>query len=291
MPNQKRLDAFAGILNDLINLGSIAASRLSSRLRQKCQPLLDGGVLQEEKSGAGRAISVVNKGALETFAKKQYPAGLFGEESFESSRRGQSIEQFRDSKKKSGLDFEFLVYRQISGILRVGDSEHEGRMGRHGLDALVLHDNRIEYPWPEFSGNVATVENPTVLLHFPWRYHNIGLAILASGRISTRMINWLASEPMSAITLTHFGDYDPVGLSEFVRLGAKLRSRVDLYIPDHIEDLFKLYGNPELLTKSANLLQKLSKNPNSVVQRILELMREFGGVEHESVFLPIRTDQ
>lgn len=285
MPNQKRLDAFAGILNDLINLGSIAASRLSSKLRQKCLPLLDGGVLKEEKSGAGRVISVVNKDALETFAKKQYPAGLFGEQSFESSRRGQSIEQFRDSKTKGGLDFEFLVYRQISGTLRIGDFEQSGHIAPHGFSSAVLHDDRIAYPWPEFSGNVATVENPTVLLRFPWKDHDIDLAILTSGRTSTRMIDWLASDAMNGSTITHFGDYDPVGLSEFVRLKAKLDCRVDLYVPDHIEALFRRYGNPALLTKSAKLLQGLAKNRHPDVQRILELMREYGGLEHESILL------
>lgn len=285
MPNQKQLDAFAALLNDLINRGSVAASRLSGLLKHKCQPLLDGGVLKEEKSGAGRVIRVINKNALAAFSQRHYPAGLFGEQSLETSRRTQSIEQYRDSKTKSGLDFEFLVYRQVSGTLRIGDHECSDNVTPHGFSSAVLHDDRIAYPWPEFSGNVATVENPTVLLHFPWKDHDINLAILTSGRASTRLVDWLASNAMNASVITHFGDYDPVGLSEFIRLYAKLGDRVNLYIPDHIEALFSRYGNPTLLTKSAKLLQRLSKSNHPDVQRILEYFRVYGGLEHETILL------
>lgn len=285
MPIMKPLDPFASILHDLIATGAVASSRLSAKLRKKCMPLLDAGVLEEAKSGAGKAIRVLNIDALESFAKKNYPAGLSGEESREPSRRGQSIEQFRDSKVKAGLDFEFLRYRLIAKPFQVGNITQEADHLPNGFGCTVLHDDRTAYPWPIFSGHVATVENPTVLLRLPWKEYGIDLAVLASGRASTRMIDWLASDAMSGATITHFGDYDPVGLSEFLRIEKQLGERVGLFIPTDIEALFRKYGNPALLTKSAVLLKKLAKSQNKDVQRILTLTREHGGLEHESIVL------
>lgn len=285
MPNIKPLDPFASILHDLLKAGTVASSRLSTKLRHKCMPLLDAGVIEEVKSGAGRAIRAVKLDALESFAKKCYPAGLSGEESREPSRRGQSVEQFRDSKAKAGLDFEFLRYRLIAKTYQVGNITQEGDHLPNGFGCTILHNDQTVYPWPIFSGHVATVENPTVLLRFPWKQYGIDLAVLTSGRASTRMIDWLASDAMSGTTITHFGDYDPVGLSEFLRIEKQLGERASLYIPTHIEALFRKYGNPALLTKSAALLQKLSKSQNKDVQRILALTREHGGLEHESIVL------
>lgn len=285
MPNMKPLDPFASILHDLTATGAVASSRLSTKLRQKCMPLLDAGVIEEIKSGAGRAIRVVKIDALESFAKKCYPAGLSGEESREPSRRGQSVEQFRDSKAKAGLDFEFLRYRLIARPFQVGNITQEGDHLPDGFGCTVLHDDRTAHPWPVFSGHVATVENPTVLLRFPWKQYGIDLAVLTSGRASTRMINWLASDAMGGSTVTHFGDYDPVGLSEFIRLERQLGKRATLFIPGDIEDLFRKYGNPALLTKSATLLQNLSTSQNRDIHRILALTREHGGLEHESIIL------
>lgn len=281
----KPLDPFASILHDLIATGSVASSRLSAKLWKKCMPLLDAGVIEEAKSGAGKAIRVLKIDTLESFAKKNYPAGLSGEESREPSRRGQSVEQFRDSKAKPGLDFEFLRYRLIARPFQVGNITQEADHLPDGFGCTVLHNDRTAHPWPIFSGHVATVENPTVLLRLPWKEHGIDLAVLTSGRASTRMINWLASDAMSGATITHFGDYDPVGLSEFLRIEKQLGERANLFIPTDIEALFRKYGNPALLTKSATLLQKLFKSQNKDVQGVLSQMREHGGLEHESIML------
>lgn len=281
----KPLDSFASILHDLIVTGSVRSSRLSTQLRKKCASLFDAGVIEEARSGAGKAIRVLKIDALERFAKSNYPAGLSGEESREPSRRGQSVEQFRNSKAKAGLDFEFLRYRLIAKPFQVGTITQEADQLPDGFGCAILHDDRTAHPWPIFSGHVATVENPTVLLRLPWKEYGIDLAVLTSGRASTRLIDWLASDAMSGATITHFGDYDPVGLSEFLRIEKQLGERASLYIPTDIEALFRKYGNPALLTKSAALLQKLSKSQNKDVQKILLLTREHGGLEHESIVL------
>lgn len=287
MHKPKPLDSLASVLHELITHGQVASSRLSGKLRSKCQPLIDGSILKEEKSGAGRSVRVANADSLIAFAHKIYPSGLFGENSLEKSRRGQSLEQYRDTKSISGLGFELFVYRHLAGNLSVGDAELSSLNAPHGLGSAVLHDDRKTYPWPEFSGHIATVENPTVLLGFPWKDHNVDLAILTSGRMSNRMISWLACDAMARSTITHFGDYDPVGLSEFDRLYATLGNRVNLYIPDNLELLFRRYGSPSLQAKSANLLHQLSKSKHPDILLVLELSRKYGGLEQEALLLEV----
>jgi hypothetical protein len=61
---------------------------------------------------------------------------------------------------------------------------------------------------------------------------------------------------------------------------------VDLYIPDDIEALFASYGKHELLEKSPQILARLRKHPESIVQRVVKLMDIYGvGLEQEILLI------
>jgi len=83
-----------------------------------------------------------------------------------------------------------------------------------GVACLLLKEDdywRIET-------DIAIVENLEVFLHFEKLHSRQVVALYAGGRLSSRALNWLASNVMSGALLLHCGDYDPVGLDEFLRL-------------------------------------------------------------------------
>lgn len=283
------LDAFAGLLADLSSAGAVPASRVSTKAKERLTPLFAAEVLVETRAGAGRRIEVRTPETLAQFIARHYPAGLFADSAADDGfdRRTRALSQHRDTKALGGLDFEVVEYR-LAGVvpLLIGGAA-VGRSGVCGdLGAFVLYDARPADREVGFAGVVATVENPTVFIRHDWAAAGVDLAIATYGRMSRRLIDWLASASMRDSAVVHYGDYDPVGLGEFCRLEAALGDRADLFIPAGIERLFSKYSDRELLSRSAGLLPALQQSRHDGVQRLLRLMAEFGGaLEHEALLI------
>lgn len=283
------LDAFAGLLADLSSAGAVPASRVSARSKERLRPLFAADVLVEMRAGAGRRVEVRNPETLAQFIARHYPAGLFDDLAADEGldRRTRALSRHRDTKALGGLDFEVVEYRLAGAVPLIVGGAVVGRSGVCGdLGAFVLYDARPADREVGFAGVVATVENPTVLIRHDWTAAGVDLAIATYGRMSRRLIDWLASESMRDAQVVHYGDYDPVGLGEFCRLDAALGRRASLFIPDSIERLFSQYSDRELLSRSAGLLPALQQSRNEGVQRLLRLMAEFGGaLEHEALLI------
>lgn len=291
---QMPLDAFASLLADLTVNGAVPASRVTNKAREHLTPLFSANVLVEVRAGAGRRVEVRDANTLSRFVARHYPAGLFGDAAPVEGidRRTQALARYRDSKALGGLDFEIVEYR-LSGVsplviggAPVGCSDANGSLG-----AFVLYETRGADREIQFSGVVATVENPTVFIRYDWTVTGVDLAIATYGRMSRRLVDWLASESMRDTRVIHFGDYDPVGLSEFCRLDAVLGDRCSLFVPEQIEQLFLNYSDRELLSRSAGLLSALHQSRHTSVWRVLRLMAEYGGaLEHEALLIAERTE-
>jgi hypothetical protein len=132
------------------------------------------------------------------------------------------------------------------------------------------------------------VENPAAFIHFERANIPADLAIYGGGRASSGLLEWLAKNNDAAFHLIHLPDYDPVGLSEFIRLRGRLGSRVSLHLPKDLRKYFERYSNPALLQppRSRVLLGKLRASANPEVREVLHLIEEFNaGLEQECLFL------
>lgn len=274
-------DAFASILIRLCEEGSIPASRLSERSRSRLLSLFDSGVLSEEKSGAGRRVVVKSKAHLLGYVETEYPSGLEADPA-SFSTRADGIMAFRDSKRISTPVQEPVLLRAFEGVcLRSGSIVLPAAdlTSRFGLAAFLLDDT------PSFGsdGPVATVENAELFNRFEKLQTGIGLAIYTAGRISGRMLGWLASEGMSRCAITHYGDWDPVGLDEYLRIRKACPGRTSLFVPDDFEILLQRFGKRELLAGSNSvLLPRLASSDDEIVRRLVELMRRHNaGLEQE----------
>ena len=153
---------------------------------------------------------------------------------------------------------------------------------KYGVAAFLLR----EAPFWGCGGTVAIVENLEPFLCFEKMNVAADAAVHAGGKMSGRMLAWFASAEMSKCSFLHCGDYDPVGIDEYLRLKEACGARVKLHIPANIEDLFKKYGKRELLTDSEAVLRRLraAKDPDAL--RIIEQMNAFNtGLEQEILLL------
>jgi hypothetical protein len=153
-----------------------------------------------------------------------------------------------------------------------------------GVAALCLDGRQ----W-EFTGLMAIVENLEVFWNFEKLETGAQLAVYAQGRLSGRILNWLSSPAMAQARIIHCGDYDPVGLDEYLRLKAACPERAKLYLPPSLEALMSRYGKRELLSGSnAAILVRLRKTEDSEVRRVVELIDRYGvGLEQEALLLKV----
>ncbi|MEX2671414.1 MAG: Wadjet anti-phage system protein JetD domain-containing protein [Phycisphaeraceae bacterium] len=148
-----------------------------------------------------------------------------------------------------------------------------------GGAALLLDDERT---W-QFAGTVAVVENAEAF----WRHHrvlNVDLAIYTAGRMSSRrLLAWLSSNVMSDCSYLHWGDYDPVGAAEYLRLCEACPGRVQMHLPNNLDALVARYGKRELLVDQLDTLRHVRHfTADAVIAQLVDIWdRRQRGLEQE----------
>lgn len=278
------VNALADKLLLLVAQGSLAASRLTDGDRTRLQSLFETGVLAMERGGAGKKVVVKNRQALDAFVLRSYPSGLQGcGETL--SPRSRAVAHLRDSKKAREAGPFIMLLRGFNNCeLRSGE---EGLMVAHWTELAGVASLCLDGRQWGFGGVMAIVENLEVFWNFEKLKTGAQLAVYAQGRLSGRILNWLASPAMAQTRIIHCGDYDPVGLDEYLRVKTACPGRVCLYLPANLEDLLFRYGKRELLLGSNSaILARLRKTEDQEVRRIVELIDRYGvGLEQEVLLL------
>ena len=275
-------DSLAKHLSTLLQGKRVPASTISARDREKLQSLFVTEVLEEVRIGGGRSVKLYDKPALLAYVEKYYPSGLEKNIELKGSPRSNAIAQLRDAKKISVTDGEILS-------LRAGGSvdilSRNGRMlplvewcNLADVAAVRLDDDS---QWTG-SGVMAIVENLEVFLHFEKIRFETDLIYYAAGRLSERVLRWLSSPGMKPCRIVHFGDYDPVGIDEYLRLKKACPGRVEMYVPGDLETLLSQYGKPALLENSKAILSRLRMEKDETARYLVSLMDRYNcGLEQE----------
>ena len=278
------VDALAEKLETLLLQGALPASRLGRGDRTRLQALFDAGVLQQVRSGAGLRVVVQQPATLRAFAEKTYPSGLRCEGDALPAR-ARAVAQLRDSKKGKGRCPATVLLRGFGGCRLAADSTTlavADWTAQAGVAAVAL--DRIVH-WG-FSGTLAIVENLELFWNIEQISPEVELALYAQGRLTQRLLKWLASPSMQSARVMHFGDFDPVGLDEYLRLKQACPERSALYRPDNLEDLFRKYSKPRLLTDNTAIMNRLRKVDDPEVSSIVKLIDRFGGgLEQEALLI------
>jgi hypothetical protein len=135
----------------------------------------------------------------------------------------------------------------------------------------------------EFAGNVAVVENADAFWKHELVLPDADLAILASGNMSRRLLTWLASPAMAQCHVTHWGDYDPVGVCQYLRLADACPGRVETHAPAEVDELLPRFGKRELVTRQPQFLDRLRRRTSDRhVSRMVDLFDRYRrGLEQE----------
>jgi len=258
----------AGLTN-LLHESGMARSSCGAALLQTIQPLLDAGVVAEERSGGGRRLAVRDKAALRRFVQRDFPNSAAGQD---HTSRAAGVARFRDSKTFPSDTPEILSVRAWAEDALLKDGEPAGAARatfRHGVFSFLLNNHYL------LRGPCALVENPAVFSQFERLRLPVGLVICSGrGSASGRLMDWLGANDAPDFSLLHLPDYDPVGMVEFTRLRARLGARVRLHLPEDLGERFARFSNRSLLDKTKNraMLAGLRKTGLPEVRRVVSLI-------------------
>lgn len=278
-----KTDPFAAVLAELCAKGSVPASRLKAkRTRIRFQTLLDSGVVVMERMGAGQRCRVRHRQGLDAFIRAQFPSGLHPPLSSSLMPRNRSVQYTKDAHGAKSSRLPVFV-RGFQGARLTWDDQVlpvADLTSLAGGAGFCLDRNTR---W-SFSGLVVTVENSEVLFCIEKIVPMAGLAVYAGGRLSNLVLEWLGSEAMEGSLFVHSGDYDPVGLQDYLRLKEACPGRVSLYAPDNLEALFARYARQERLDDQSGVLATIRVCDDREVRNILKLMDRYnGGVDQEAL--------
>ena len=278
------IDTVAERLIRLLDVGFLAASEFSDRSRQKMRYLFDAGFLEEEACGGGFRVCLRDRVGVERWIRSVYPSGLHGSGQDLPPRAG-GVANFRNSKRGGGIGASLVFLRGFFEIiLRRGDLVMDvvSLTAAHEVVGCCVRDSD---PW-SFSGRVLIVENGEVFLHAEDMLPLANMAIFASGCLSDRVIRWLAS--MSGVSVIHAGDYDPIGLWDYLRLKQAMPGRVELYVPSDLEKRIVKFGNRKILEDSEDRMIAVRRCADEAVLSVLSIIDRHGlGLEQESLLLDV----
>ncbi|MBI3130316.1 MAG: hypothetical protein HYZ13_03065 [Acidobacteria bacterium] len=119
----------------------------------------------------------------------------------------------------------------------------------------------------------------------------VDAVIYTQGKLSGRVLDWLSSNTMADIQVLHLGDYDPVGLREYIRLRAALGARARIFLPPGLGKLFDDFASSKIMAKDGNqrelmTLVRMAMKLPADAQEVLEHIRRTNcGLEQEAFFL------
>ncbi len=275
-------DAFARLLRRLMEDGQMPRSQFAARSLKELRSLFDAGVLSQARSGGGLVIEVRDPETLATFYRKRYPSDG---KTLVGPPRALAVGMLRNAKRVSRTNMEPVLVRAINPVLcsRNGvPCDIQEATNQTGAACLILESGRF---W-SLTASIAIVENLECFLHFEKMNVAADIALYASGRLSELALQWLGSPELSRCQFIHCGDYDPVGLDEFLRLKRVVGDRARLHIPANLRELVATYGRPDLLCDSASILKRLRDSADPDVLRVVEILDETGcGLEQEVLLI------
>jgi len=281
---------------DLLRGGALPLSRCSPGALRELRTPLAAGLLREDRRGAGKVLQVLDPEGFRAWLVARFPAILGAAAG--AGPRSSNLALNRNTKQGvQGLDACFVHARahRVPETLAGPDREAMASLvdctARWGGATLLLDLPAGGAPatgrrLPE-GMTVMTLENRETFHHSEALQAHADIFLLAEtgGRMRKAYVQWLAAQP--GLRIRHFGDFDPVGLQEFVRMRAAMPGRVELYLPEDLEDRIQVFHNRGLLDSEASrsVLAGLARGLDPALDRVLELVAIHGPLEQEAFLI------
>jgi hypothetical protein len=269
-------------LRGLQEKGWLPKSECGAHFLNLLRPLLAANVITEQRSGAGRRLVVGDLAVLQAFIDQNFHDV---EVSHQVLQRIVGVQRFRDSKAFASDNPELVHVRAWGKNVLIKNEAVVDAVRETAMHSVFSFQLNSLY---SLHGRCALVEGPVMFSSFERLGLDVQLVIYGEGRLSKRILDWLADQVDAKFSIVHLPDYDPVGLHDFERIRGKLGTRAHLHIPVDLEELFRKYSKRKLLEKhkSQVLLNKLRCSDSSAVQRVIGFIdKHNAGLEQEALLI------
>ena len=285
---------------ELLEKGSLRFSRVSGVWESRAWVnLKKSGLVDKVRRGGGEVVFSPKPESLRDWIKVKFPSAFGALEA--SSVRASNIADGRDSKAgRRKLDHVLVLARafrldpSLEGDAALAMANLVEATRRWGAVTIKLDlpagGGAATGPALPMGIRVMTVENQENQFNLADMVEEaeVFLQCGTGGKMSTAMIAWLAAQ--EGLQVIHFGDYDPTGLQEFLRLREAMPGRVTLFLPGGIAALIRDYSNRGLLDaeRNSNLFGELktrARGLDPALDRVLDLINAHGPLEQEAMLI------
>lgn len=281
--------SFARCLKRFLNGEKLNASEIKAKSYLK--QFTDDGIIQKLPASARRvAYSCSSPSSLEKYLKVQH--GILDLENyianFESSEADGEIslsaskltKTFRTKSLQGFFIKAFNTQIKIDNQLVAPTPT--------GIELFVWRPELIQI---SPSALIVGIENPECFLKFDrliqlFPQKEIVIVMRYLSQSSNR---WLQSIPNNYL---HFGDFDPAGLSIYIREFRNLlpANRCSFFIPSNIETLIREYGVESLYDKQIHLLNEIEICEYPETEKLYKLLKSYQkGLEQERLLIELRS--
>ncbi len=263
--------------------GGLARSAIGKRCNGLVQALQTCGAARFYPVSSGVVLRIDDTSAFQRFISSRYPQGIDLDPKTITDRAS-AVWSFADAKTvKRGTDEGVCIrsarpettIHSVSGRETIPVGEPTSNAG----GVLIRFETNTDWI---FNGTIAVIENGDPFWNYECVLRDVDLAIFAP-KISRRLLQWLQTDGLSRSKIVHWGDYDPVGMSEYRRLAEACPTRVTTHAPSCIDDLLPRFGKRKLVIKQERYLDRLRTHlSDPVVARMVDLFdKHRRGLEQE----------
>jgi hypothetical protein len=267
--------------------GSIPSSEARSKeMKNEIDRMVDLGIIEDVRVSNGRVFRILSKRMFDVEEKRKWKNGV--EKALENYDTKSDYAINSNDSKSGNVSYPTIPMRildsnsvTIDGIpLMTENTNIPGVFSTEILESYL--------PQIDIKGKLVMIENKESFLFADRYFPDASAIIYYSGRTSKRWHDWLASNTEKIIFAP---DYDPVGIEEYLSHKSYLSQKIELYVPENLNELF-VHGKKKLYSDQYHILTRISKEIHSdEVEFILELIRgSKKGVEQEVVFKQILED-
>lgn len=262
-------------LTRLFENGSVGHSAVNPKILKE---LLSLGLVCVKTAGVHRTVAVSDPPQLDQWLQARYPQHAIDPDRLHT-RKGNIV---RSGRSKAGKSSHHVLPVQFKWF-GAGSDPWTRITEKYGM-AAVLTDRLAGLALPA-RWRLLTIENWEPFYRADYTGATIAVMVVyLGGNVSDIFIDALTTFDRPPESVLHFGDYDWEGLYIFQRLQKAIPSAC-LYVPKHIDELFRKFGDRKLVEKQKR--KAAFDMGNRECLPIIELIEQSNaGLEQEIVDLP-----
>lgn len=277
--------SFARCLLSLSNGNRLNASEIKSKSFLK-QFTDDGIILKLPVAGRRVTYSCPNPSRLQVYLEVQHAIlslenYIASYDSTESDGE-RSLSASKSTKTFRTKSLQGFFIKSFNSGLKMADQAV--LPSPEGIELFVWQPRLLKIP-P--SALIVGIENPECFLKFERliRLFPKKEIIVVMRYLSQSTNRWLQTIPNNYL---HFGDFDPAGLSIYIREFRNLlpADQCSFFIPPDIENLISAYGTENLYDQQAHLLKSIEICTYPEIEGLFNLLRKYKkGLEQERLLI------